>query len=112
MGSEVLGSIPTSVSQNGSNWRWSGRETVQNRLLSWNPAEAKIRRFTPWAHPVAGIAARIAATTSSSPATFETNLDFILIPPSFIWCIALQVPELGIQVVPHPVAQQVERQHG
>ena len=31
---------------------------VQNRLLSWNPAEAKVRRFSfaPWAHPGVGAA--------------------------------------------------------
>jgi hypothetical protein len=50
---------------------------VQKRLLSWNPAEAKMRRETFAAHAGAGAATRIAATTKSSPAIRETSFDFI-----------------------------------
>ena len=83
MGSPDLGSIPSSVSQKGSNWRWSGRETVQKRLLSWNPAEAKIRRLTCAAD--AGVVTEpITATAASSrPANSEHNLNldsFIVTP--------------------------------
>ncbi len=40
MYSPVLGSTSSSVSKNGSYWRWSGRAMVQKRLLSSKPAEA------------------------------------------------------------------------
>lgn len=42
----LIGSTSSRVSQKGSNCRWSARPMVQKRLLSVNPAEAKIKHGT------------------------------------------------------------------
>src|SRR5688572_11018287 len=86
---------------------------VQKRLLSWNPAEPKIRRLTlaACAHPGASARMNVAnavTATISSPANIETNLDFIV--RSSI-AIGLYVSKLGIEVIAQPVAQQVQREH-
>ena len=89
--SPVFGSTSSSVSRNGSYWRWSGRETTQKRLLSSNPAEAKTSRwpFASCADPDGGVLPGMRASTTSTPTRRETSLGFIVGISSF------GVPELG-----------------
>src|SRR5919108_3753733 len=75
----LLASTSSRVSRNGSYWRWSGRETIQKRLLSENPAEANTSRsvLLAWANPGVGMVTRVNTSATSSPGTSETNLGFI-----------------------------------
>src|SRR4029453_4496266 len=73
----VLGSRSSSVSKKGSYCRCSGRAMVQKRLLSVNPAEPKIMRWTLASCANAGVGAviRVEISTTRSPSTKRTHTD-------------------------------------
>src|SRR4030095_14759599 len=73
----VLGSRPSSVSKKGSYCRCSGRAMVQKRLLSVNPAEPKMTRWTlaSCANVGAGVVIRVEASTTRSTSTQGTHTD-------------------------------------
>src|SRR5437773_2089061 len=71
MNSPVLGSTSSNVSKKGSNCRCAGRPMIQKRLLSGNPAEAKIKRFTG----VAAVEANASTRSTSKKGTYMDNMD-------------------------------------
>src|SRR5919106_2372437 len=105
--SPLFGSTSSSVSRNGSYWRWSGRETTQKRLLSSNPAEANTSFWVLASCAMPGV--QLVPTVNASAASTTSARDTVR---RFIGLLLSHVPELGIEVITQPVAQQVQREHG
>src|SRR4029434_486694 len=107
--SPVLGSTSSRVSRNGSYCRWSGRLTIQKRLLSSNPADANTSfwTFASCADPGVSAVSRVSTNASSSPSARGTRLIEYLLRTFF----CSHVSQLGVQVISEPIPQQVQGEH-
>src|SRR4029434_10057275 len=107
----ALGWPSSGVARSGSNCRWSGRDTTQNRFVSSKPAEAKTSLST-FACAAAGVGMDTRQETSATAVITTVSRSLIGLILCGVVAARLHVSELRIVMIPEPVAQQVQREHG